>query len=80
VKLYDWFEWRLRWFSHLVSYVSDGSPDYSVREGDWISHPGWKYGPVKVISLNWAINAGAFQLGDKGGIVVLDLGGIKKND
>jgi len=42
----------------------------SVKNGDWVNHPGWSHGPVKVIDQNWALRAVAIQLGPKGGIVV----------
>lgn len=41
-----------------------------VKNGDWIMHPGWEHGPVKVVDLNWALGAVAVQLAPKGGIVV----------
>lgn len=42
----------------------------NIKDGDWVHHPAWSHGPVKVISQNWALRAVAVQLGPKGGIVV----------
>jgi hypothetical protein len=42
----------------------------NIKNGDWVNHPGWSHGPVKVIDQNWALCAVAIQLGPKGGIVV----------
>lgn len=42
----------------------------NIKNGDWVNHPGWRHGPVKVIDQNWALRAVAIQLGPKGGIVV----------
>lgn len=41
-----------------------------IQNGDWVTHPGWRHGPVKVIDQNWALRAVAIQLGPNGGIVV----------
>lgn len=41
-----------------------------IQNGDWVTHPGWIHGPVKVIDQNWALRAVAIQLGPNGGIVV----------
>lgn len=42
----------------------------NIKNGDWVRHPSWSYGPVKVIDQNWAILAVAIQLGQNGEIVV----------
>jgi hypothetical protein len=42
----------------------------NIKNGDWVDHPGWRHGPVKVIDQNWSLRAVAIQLDPKGGIVV----------
>ncbi len=42
----------------------------NIKNGDWARHPGWSYGPVKVIDQNWALLAVAIQFGPNGGIAV----------
>lgn len=42
----------------------------NIKNGDWVNHPGWRHGPVRVIDQNWALRSVAIQLGPKGGIVV----------
>lgn len=42
----------------------------NIKNGDWVNHPGWSHGPVKVVDQNWALRAVAIQLGTKGEIVV----------
>ena len=42
----------------------------NIKNGDWVIHPGWRHGPVKVIDQNWALRAVAIQLGPKGEVVV----------
>ena len=42
----------------------------NIKNGDWVNHPEWRHGPVKVIDQNWALRAVAIQLGPDGGIVV----------
>lgn len=57
----------------LVRRVKPWRPDMmpmGIENGDWVTHPGWIHGPVKVINQNWALRAVAIQLGPKGGIVV----------
>lgn len=44
--------------------------DVSIREGDWITHRGWRYGPVEVVNFNLATRSVAVRLGKDGGIVV----------
>lgn len=43
---------------------------YEIKKGDWVHHPEWRHGPVKVVDMNWALGAVAIQLGENGGIVV----------
>ena len=52
------------WLSGLEMMPAD------IQNGDWVIHPGWSHGPVKVVNMNFAIRAVAIQLGEKGGIVV----------
>jgi hypothetical protein len=44
--------------------------DISIQNGDWITHPGWRWDPVLVIDQNLATRSVALKLGPKGGIVV----------
>lgn len=41
-----------------------------IKDGDWITHPGWQHGPVQVIDMNWALGAVAIKLGQNGGVVI----------
>lgn len=52
------------WLSGFEMMPSD------IKQGDWVTHPGWSHGPVKVVDMNFALRAVAIQLGEKGGIVV----------
>ena len=62
-----WSVWKRRLAFRLLGFKM---MDTSIANGDWITHRGWRHGPVKVIDQNWALRAVAVQLGRGGGIVV----------
>lgn len=52
--------WLLGWKHH----------DVDIKQGDWITHVGWRHAPVQVVDFNDALCAVAVRLGTNGGIVV----------
>ena len=66
--------WMLRTAFNLVAPI-----DYSIKKGDFVTDPHWSHGPIRVVDVNWALKAGAFELA-RGSIVVWPLWGKTKTD